>query len=52
MFLRIAKLVPATGVVFAALVVVAVSLGNGSPNTTDSDQAWLSYYADNGNRTK
>ena len=52
MFLRIAKLVPAMGVVFAALVVVAVICTSGSPDTTDSDQAWLSYYADNGNRTK
>ena len=52
MFLRIARLVPGLGIVFAALVVVAVILGSGSPNTTDSDQAWTSYYADNGNRSK
>jgi hypothetical protein len=52
MFLRIARIVPGLGIVFAVLVVVAVILASGSPNTTDSDQSWTSYYADNGNRTK
>lgn len=52
MFLRIARLVPGLGIVFAALVVVGVILGTGSPGTTESDQSWTNYYADSGNRTK
>ena len=52
MFLRIARLVPGLGIVFAALVVVGVILGTGSPGTTESDQSWTKYYADSGNRTK
>jgi hypothetical protein len=52
MFLRIARLVPGLGIVFAALVVVGVILGTGSPGTTDSDQSWTNYYNDSGNRTK
>jgi|tagenome__1003787_1003787.scaffolds.fasta_scaffold20532266_1 hypothetical protein len=52
MFLRIARVVPGLGIVFAALVGVAVILASGSPGTTDSDQSWTRYYADSGNRTK
>lgn len=52
MFLRIARAVPATGIVFAVLVIIAVLLGGDSPAPNDSDASWTSYYADAGNRHK
>ncbi|MGZ8694604.1 MAG: hypothetical protein ACXWYS_04115 [Gaiellaceae bacterium] len=52
MFLRIAKLVPATGFVFAALVVIATAVTSGSPDAKDSDASLTSYYADAANRHK
>jgi hypothetical protein len=50
MFLRIARVLPANGILFAVLVVVATLFTNGSPDTDSSDATWTSYYADAGNR--
>ena len=52
MFVRIARLVPATGIVFAALVLVAFVLESGSPRMHASNATWVAYYADAGNRHK
>ena len=52
MFLRIARWVPGTGVVFAVLVVVAFQLESNSPSKDASNTAWVNYYADSGNRHK
>jgi hypothetical protein len=48
-FLRIARLVPANGIVFVVLVVVA-SLIKEAPATNAADAEIVSYYADDGNR--
>ncbi len=50
MFLRIARLVPGTGIVFALLVIVATALSSGSPDTDSSDTEWTSWYASAGHR--
>lgn len=50
MFLRIARFVPANGILFAVLVIVATLFTTGSPDTDSSDATWTSYYADAGNR--
>jgi hypothetical protein len=50
MFLRSARWVPASGILFAALVVVATLLTTGVPGADASDAAWGGYYADAGNR--
>jgi hypothetical protein len=50
MFLRIARWVPASGIAFALLVIIATFFSGDSPNTSDSDATWTSYYADAGNR--
>jgi hypothetical protein len=50
MFLRIARVLPANGILFAVLVVVATLFTTGSPDTDSSDATWTSYYADAGNR--
>jgi hypothetical protein len=52
MFLRIARWVPANGILFAALVIIATFLIGDSPGTDSSDASWTSYYADAGNRHK
>ena len=52
MFLRIARVVPGTGIVFAVLVVVAFLLESDSPSKHASNTAWMNYYADSGNRHK
>ena len=52
MFLRIARVVPGTGIVFAVLVVVAFLLESNSPGKDASSTAWANYYADSGNRRK
>lgn len=52
MFLRIARWVPGTGVVFAVLVIVANLMEADTPGKHDSDAAWVAYYADSGNRHK
>jgi hypothetical protein len=51
-FALIARWVPGLGFVFSALVVIAYALGAGSPGADDSDQTWVAYYADSGNRHK
>jgi hypothetical protein len=43
---------PASGIVYAALFLVATILTSDSPDTGDSDQTILSYYADGGHRTR
>jgi len=50
MFLKVARWVPGTGIVFVVLVVVASFLTNDMPGEDASDTAWVSYYADAGNR--
>jgi hypothetical protein len=50
MFLRIARWVPANGILFAALVIIATLVTGSSPDTDSSDATWTSYYADAGNR--
>jgi hypothetical protein len=50
-FLRFARLVPASGIAFVVLVVVA-SLIKDAPGTDASDAEILSYYQDDGNRGK
>jgi hypothetical protein len=50
MFLRIARWVPANGVFFAVLVIVAAIVSGEAPGTDASDTSWTSYYADSGNR--
>jgi hypothetical protein len=52
MFLRIARWVPANGIVFAILVIVATLLTSDTPGSNASDASWISYYADSGNRHK
>jgi hypothetical protein len=49
MFLRIARLIPANGIAFVVLVVVA-SLVKDPPGTDASDADIVAYYADSGNR--
>jgi hypothetical protein len=51
MFLRIARIAPANGIVFAALVIVASILTDGTPGLDASDRSWMSYYADAGTRS-
>jgi hypothetical protein len=51
MFPLIARWVPGLGVVFAALVIVAIWLKD-SPGENASDDAWTAYYADSANRRK
>jgi hypothetical protein len=44
---------PLSGVVFVVLCVAGFAIGvSGSPEGSDSDQEFLSYYADSGNRAK
>lgn len=43
---------PASGIVYAALFLVATILTSDSPDTAASDQRILSYYADSGHRTR
>ena len=50
MFLRIARIAPASGIIFALLVIVASILTDGTPDLDASDSSWTSYYADAGNR--
>jgi hypothetical protein len=50
MFAKIARWVPGTGLAFALLVLVAAALTGGMPDKGASDTAWVSYYADAGNR--
>ena len=50
MFLRIARWVPANGIVFAVLVIIASLLTMDSPDPDSSDATWTSFYADAGNR--
>ncbi|MGH2921494.1 MAG: hypothetical protein ACRDKU_05440, partial [Gaiellaceae bacterium] len=50
MFLRIARLIPANGIAFVVLVVVA-SLVKDPPGTDASDADIVAYYADSGNRS-
>ena len=52
MFLRIARWVPANGIVFAVLVIVAAILTSDAPGSNASDATWTEYYADSGNRHK
>jgi len=52
MFLRIARLVPLTGILFAVLVVAAGLVSGGSPGPDDSAATGTSYDADAGNRDK
>jgi hypothetical protein len=52
MFLRVARVVPGTGIVFAVLVVIAFLLESGAPGKHASDTTWVAYYADSGNRHK
>jgi hypothetical protein len=49
MFLRIARLIPANGIAFVVLVVVA-SLVKDAPGADASDAEIVTYYADSGNR--
>jgi hypothetical protein len=50
MFARTARWVPGTGLAFAVLVAVAAGLTGGMPDKDATDMAWVSYYADAGNR--
>jgi hypothetical protein len=50
MFLRLARLVPANGIVFAALVVVATLLTHDAPDASAPDATVVAYFADDGNR--
>jgi hypothetical protein len=49
MFLRLARYVPANGILFAALVIIAELLQD-EPGEKASDAEVLTYYADSGNR--
>jgi len=51
-FLAIARWVPGSGIVFAALVIVAAGLESSTPSRHAADTAWTTYYADSGNRHK
>jgi hypothetical protein len=51
MFLLIARWVPASGIVFAVLVIIA-NLLESPPGRHASNAAWTAYYADAGNRHK
>jgi hypothetical protein len=51
MFVRIARLVPANGILFVLLVVVA-TLVKDQPDADASDATLVSYYQDSGNRTE
>jgi hypothetical protein len=51
MFLRIARWVPANGIAFVVLVVIA-SLVKDAPGRNASDAEIVSYYQDSGNRTE
>jgi hypothetical protein len=52
MFLRIARWVPANGIIFAVLVIVSTFLTSDTPGSNASDASWIAYYADSGNRHK
>ncbi len=52
MFLKIARWVPANGIVFAVLVVVATLLTIDHPGMKTDSGEIVSYYADSGNRSK
>jgi hypothetical protein len=52
MFALIARWVPGLGVVFGALVVIAVLIEPGTPGKDAPDTEWVAYYADSGNRRK
>jgi hypothetical protein len=43
---------PATGLLFVALWIVAFAIGEGSPDSGDSDAAIVSYYTDSGHRAR
>ena len=52
MFPLIARWVPATGIVFAVLVVAAALLTGDSPGEGASDAEWVAHYEDGDNQTK
>jgi hypothetical protein len=51
MFVQLARWVPATGIVFAVLVVAASLLTSDTPGTGATDAEIVSYYGDDDNRT-
>ncbi len=52
MFPQIARWVPATGIAFAVLVVVATLIVGDSPGEGATDAEWVAYYEDGDNQTK
>lgn len=49
MFLRVERIVPAAGIAFVVLVVLAALIRN-PPDRTAGDAEWLAYFADSGSR--